>query len=199
MKINAIAHSIIAVTRPRSSLSYLQVGSKKLPQVLNSLGFCASYEEYRLLESSLVNAPHALKYDKNAYIQMVADKADHNVRTIDGKNSVHVMAIITFVTPDSSGNTLNCIPRLKQPLSAQLIAEKGQIKVIPLSTKPKSALNDYKVVKLDSEYLFHYKIQLSTYEFAWVYGKFHPDQSFVGWNGYMEGIKKHNHVFAIYK
>lgn len=51
---------------------------------MNSLGFCCSYDETQLFESSLLAHPQQNVYN-NAYTQFVFDNADHNVNTIDGQ------------------------------------------------------------------------------------------------------------------
>lgn len=74
-------------------------------------------------------------YCGRPFAQLVADNADHNVKTIDGKNSVHLMAIICCVTPSSSVKSSSRIPRLSAPLSAEIIAEKGQLKLTQMPKK----------------------------------------------------------------
>lgn len=71
-KINAIAHGIVAATRPNSFVSSLQVGlatflkrefgSESLVGILNSLGVCVSNEEVELFEKSLANAEQEVNF-----------------------------------------------------------------------------------------------------------------------------------------
>lgn len=99
-KRDSIAHSIISVVRPRSFISPIQLatgiyltrkfGSRLIIDVLNSLGFCASYTNISLYEASAVLNIDK-KFHKNAYVQYVYDNADHNVCTLDGFNTFHSM------------------------------------------------------------------------------------------------------------
>ncbi|KAI4499550.1 hypothetical protein M0802_005446 [Mischocyttarus mexicanus] len=103
----AIAHAIIAATRPSSFVSSVQLGlavmlhkqykSKKLIQILHSLGFCSSYYKLQLFEASILNHDEVLTFHES-YGQEVSDNADHNadhnVSTINGRNTFHAMGSI---------------------------------------------------------------------------------------------------------
>lgn len=133
IKVNAIAQCIISAARPKCAFPCLQVGlsaylmrkfgSKELVQVLNSLGFCSSYDESRLLEASMVDCPQALEISGDIFAQMVADNADHIVNTLDGR-SIHIMAIISCITPASSVRSNRRIPRLSAALTAEDVGKK---------------------------------------------------------------------------
>lgn len=94
-KCTAFARAIISAVRPRSFLSGLQVGlaaflyrkfgSRKLLEVLSSLGFSASYSEVGLFEVSAIMRP-AITIQLNAFSEFVFDNADFNTHTthLDG-------------------------------------------------------------------------------------------------------------------
>ena len=63
-------------------------------------------------------------------VQYVADNVDHNVRTIDGKNTFHGMGIISTITPrNKQGGLRSIIPRRKD-ISTEEIAQIGQINIL---------------------------------------------------------------------
>lgn len=76
----SIAHAIISATRPRSFISSLQVGlaavlnrkygSRVLLNLLSSLGFCATYEEVVLFETSAIMHPQT-HIMSDAFLQFV--------------------------------------------------------------------------------------------------------------------------------
>lgn len=47
---------------------------------------------------------------ENSFLQHIADNADHDTCTFDGKGTFHAMAIIAAVTPGSK-KTKCCVPR----------------------------------------------------------------------------------------
>ena len=52
--------------------------------------------------------------DGNCLVQYVADNVDHNIRTIDGKNTFHGMGIIATKTPrNTHSQTYSVISRRK--------------------------------------------------------------------------------------
>lgn len=73
-------------------------GSKKIINICNSLGFCASYKEAQLYEaSSTFAAPVQIK--PGTFVQFVHDNADFNINTIDGRGTFHYLGSIQIVTP----------------------------------------------------------------------------------------------------
>lgn len=107
-----LAHMIISATRPKSYLSPIMIGlgamfdkiygSRELIQTLNAAGLCASHDKIRLFQASLLNHLESTKKSeiyKDAYTQMVIDNADHDVRTIDGRNTFRVEEGIEILTP----------------------------------------------------------------------------------------------------
>ena len=52
--------------------------------------------------------------DRDCLVQYVADNVDHNIRTIDGKNTFHGMGIIATITPRNTDlQTYSIISRRK--------------------------------------------------------------------------------------
>ena len=106
IKYAAIGQSLIQLARPHSIICPLQValgvelhhktGSEFMVQVLHKFGFSSSIKEVRTLEKSLCDHDpfeqtlHNIKGNP----LYSADNADVNIRTIDGKNTSHVMGMI---------------------------------------------------------------------------------------------------------
>ena len=53
-----------------------------------------------------------LRLEENSVVQHVADNADHNLCTLDGKGTFHGMAIIAAITPQAK-RTYPIVPRVK--------------------------------------------------------------------------------------
>lgn len=198
-KITSIAHNIISAARPRSFLSCLHIGlsaflykkfgSKKLLQALSSLGMCASYEEMQLFESSIVITPQILEYKEDHFTQLIFDNADHNVRTIDGKNTLHVMGGVMCVTPSEKVTTNKCVPRIKKPLTAREITKFGKQNLNTTFTKPKkSGFLGVTVLDLNTDFPIEKKITLAPLDFAWIFSKKNKELNYKGWHGFMESV-----------
>lgn len=99
-KFVAIAHSIINCCRPRSFNStvllslgiYLHrnFGTRRAIDIFSSFGFCASYTDVYVFESSSLLYPQP-QVSRNSFSQFVFDNADFNISTIDGYNTFHSM------------------------------------------------------------------------------------------------------------
>ena len=69
------------------------------------------------------------------FMHHVADNADHNSRTLDGRNTFHGMGIICSVTPAVSSSLT--IPRLEDVSTEDLIRlTEIERKILPSSRKP---------------------------------------------------------------
>ena len=80
--------------RPRALMSLLQIDT------LNSHGFCSSYSEVQQFSRNAAVHHYTDIPDLNGeFVQYAADNVDHNVRTLDGKDTFHGMGIISTVTP----------------------------------------------------------------------------------------------------
>lgn len=93
------------------------------------VGLCASYDEIRLFEASLLlhsGSEEKKEMYKDAYIQMVFDNADNDVRTIDGKNTFHVEGGIKILTPGNVVSGGEPIIRLKRIPKSSVLGEFGK-------------------------------------------------------------------------
>ena len=108
----AVGQAIMQAARPRAIIAPLQLGlglqmhhhfaSKFLIETLNNLGFSSSYSEVMLYErnAAVTADPNNNTLSCGQFIQYTADDIDHNLRTIDGKNTFHGMGIISCITPE---------------------------------------------------------------------------------------------------
>ncbi|GFY61627.1 uncharacterized protein TNIN_202711 [Trichonephila inaurata madagascariensis] len=78
----------------------IRYGSKRLIDVLYSLGFAASYGKTEQYEISTSYHPQTriLSSESGALVQYFGDNADIKDHTLDGNNTLHVMGMIKIVT-----------------------------------------------------------------------------------------------------
>ena len=73
------------------------IGSKWLINELARLGFCISYSEVQhYKQSAMVDTDSGKNsaYENSMFCQFVADNVDHNINTLDGKETFHGMGVI---------------------------------------------------------------------------------------------------------
>ena len=138
----SIGQALIHAARPRSSLPPILFGtaveldhvfgSKWLMIELSRLGFCLSSEEVGRYKQSVVSNEDISDLLKSApnesFSQWSADNNDHNVKTIDGKGSLHAMGIIVSTTGGNFSEMkrgLPSIPRQRRLLASELVRNKG--------------------------------------------------------------------------
>ena len=111
----SIGQCILKATKERSVIPPLMFGlaiemdsvfgSKWLINELYKLGFCVSYDEvlkYKQTVLKATNVNNILSPSlKGCFTQWVGDNIDHNIRTLDGKNTFHGMGVIAISTPSS--------------------------------------------------------------------------------------------------
>ena len=106
-KIATIGQCVIKATRPRNVLPPLQIGlaiqmhhhfrSRYLLDTLSAKGLCASYQEVQNFErvAAVQNGGELNgKVSDDSILLFVGDNVDHNICTLDGKNTFHGMGII---------------------------------------------------------------------------------------------------------
>jgi hypothetical protein len=202
----AIQHSIMSTVRPRSFLSSLGIGlsvhlhrrygSKILIDTLHNLGMCASYKEAVKYESSVtLNAQATINPD--SYLQLVFDNADHNLNTIDGRNTFHAMGGIQCVTPATGITLSDKIPR--SPV-APLASHSGSVglrpvtfyKPPPVSGYSKITIEDLSSLKLkpDNALLFQ------GLDIIWA-ACTEINVNAPGWNGFMEQANRNVKLYDV--
>ena len=104
--------------------------SSFLIHTLFQLGFCKSYGVVQNFQkgAAVDKQDSLLDIDSRngEFLQWSADNVDHNLVTIDGKNSIHIMGIIATVTPGRFADVK--IPR-KTGIISKEIAETSKIEI----------------------------------------------------------------------
>lgn len=159
-------------------------GSKKVINICDSLGFCASYKEATLYEASATfTAPPEIK--PGTFVQFVHDNADFNINTIDGKGTFHFMGSIEIVTPGDGIQSRRPIKRLKILPPESEFAKHGNIplQIYPASTGVGFSKIIIKLSEVEPDIKkFTTNGQLNI---LWTYLKFKNNNKFPGWNGFM--------------
>ena len=139
-KIASIGQAIMQAARPRALIAPLQLGlgvqmhhhfgSRFLVDSLHRHGFCCSYSEVQAYERSaaIKDGVELSIPDGETLVQYVADNVDHNIRTIDGRNTFHGMRIIATITPRNTARPSIFIPR-RCNMSSDEIAAIGAINI----------------------------------------------------------------------
>lgn len=114
VKLASIGQAIMQAAQPRVLMAPLQIGlgvqmhhhfqSKFLIESLYSHGFCSFYDEMKRYEQCASMTEHEIpkNYGPQNFLQYAADNVDHNIRTLDGKNTFHGMGIIGAFTPGTN-------------------------------------------------------------------------------------------------
>ncbi|XP_043269016.1 uncharacterized protein Nepl16 isoform X1 [Venturia canescens] len=209
-KIITAAHILMSSVRPRSFVSPILLGlssmihtkysAKGLIDSLHNIGLCASYSETVRFESSIVNDSGNFNIVSDTYLQFVYDNADHRTATIDGKNTFHCMGGIMCVTPTSSVQFNNNVPRLSRTFSKDI---SGTFGFLPLT--------DYKhnkPFKLDSFTVrnwnekadhINFTIDIGLIDLIYFYGKHTAPKQTPNWHGFMNNYHANNTDFKISK
>lgn len=139
VKLAFIGQAIMQAVRPRALICPLQLGlavdfhnffqSKYAVEVLDACGFGASYSTVVQYERSAALCKGTTFSDgafSDKYcVQYISDNADYNPRTLDGRNTLHVMGMVATVTP--AIKTVTCVPKIK--VSAMEIKKAGAVDI----------------------------------------------------------------------
>lgn len=109
LKVATLGQCIVQMSRPRIVLAPIplglgvqmhhQYGSRFLIDSLNNHGLCESYSEVLNFESSAACFKGTGIPVAGHFGRYIADNVDHNLRTLDGRGTVHAMGIIMTMTP----------------------------------------------------------------------------------------------------
>lgn len=197
-KCNALAHSIITSVRPNSFLSNIQVGlaafiykkcgSRKLLDVLHSMGFCSSYSETVRFEISSAMKPE-VKINRGGFCQFVYDNADFNTQTIDGYHTFHVMGGIYTVAPATAVPADESIPRLTDIPKTKVVGNFGAVSLKHFESAERGeGLKQVKIQDLSNRFSLSENVFPCTSDILWLYSKFKGFPAVPGWNLFMEQV-----------
>ena len=139
LKVCSLGQAIMQATRSRILTAPLQLGlavdmhssfaSRFLIDSLNALGFCSSYNEVLNYQqsASVSQGLDLSEFFPGQWMQYIADNVDHDIRTIDGRNTFHGMGIIAAVTPKT--DVTSVVKRVS--VSADDVASVGRITIKP--------------------------------------------------------------------
>ena len=113
VKQNSIGQCLLYAVRPRSIIPLIPfdlgveidhvIGSKWAITELNRLGFSVSYDEVTRFKQNVVQSTDVEDFilgshEGDSFTQWIADNFDHNIATIDGKQTFHGMGIVSTTT-----------------------------------------------------------------------------------------------------
>ncbi|CAH2085135.1 unnamed protein product [Euphydryas editha] len=193
---DTIAHSIVSFLRPKKFISSLQLaigsyihrktGSKLIIKLLSKLGVCSSYYNIQLHEASAVMNPLVKKMNvENPFVQFVFDNTDHNVKTLDGKETFHCLGGIASYTPEWSISYEGIPVKLKKMPTTQSLVSKHVIPEVPYGTFNGKALESIKFVSTDRLCLGKAPLLPVSYS-AYLWTKFYGISQIPTWKGFME-------------
>ncbi|CAH0555189.1 unnamed protein product [Brassicogethes aeneus] len=207
-KCTSISHAIMASLRERSFSSQLllglsvflhrRYGSKRLLDVLSSLGFAATYCNTVQYEISTIYhpQPHILSSESGALVQFVGDNADININTLDGNNTLHVMGMIKIITPKEAVLYSERIQKCTTKPSAKELAAISHVSLQAYETPVIPGYSKIQVENLHGDLEVLTQKRLNEVDFLWLYGKWKNNSSLPGWNGYLQQITSNNKDFS---
>ena len=157
MKISAIGQAIIQAARPRAVLAPLQLAfgmqmhhhfrSRYLIESLHNLG--SSYKEILKFERSsamISGAELEELLEDGSSVKFSADNVDHNICTIDGRNTFHGMGMIASVTKGKFNSKE--VPRIT--VSDNELLKKSAVPILPFKDR-KDLLKGLKYLSPEAE------------------------------------------------
>ena len=187
----SIGQSIMSATCPRAFLSPLQVGlcitldqkygHRDLIDLLFKFGFCSSYAESGMFKrnAAVTQGVDVGELTTNAVLHLIADNVDHNAKTLDGEEVIHMMGQMGAVTP--ARQTKKVIQRAKVTLDD--IRKIGQHKII-FQKDPKAVLSKLTYPSIQA---YHPDMLNARIDLMWQVSM-HVSQPQPLWSGYMQSI-----------
>lgn len=178
-------------------MMHRKYGSKDLIDSFANIGLCASYDETKRFEASILHDPQNHTCFEDTYIQYAFDNADHNTCTIDGKNTFHAMGGIKIATPADTVTTKHTIARLEKLPKANAVGTFGFIPLQIFDRKASLGLKKIKIMNVfeaDSTE----SCTFSMADFIWLFSKYSNNFS-KGWNSYMEEFHSESFSYNVSK
>ena len=206
LKQAAIGQCLIKAMRPYNVIPPLlfalaveidhTVGSKGLINTASKLGYALGSEEIRRFKQSVASAENGEEGDSSddsflaQFLQWIADNADHNAQTLDGKDTFHLMGIIECGTYTTAPMPKR-IKRIKEMLKSEDVVNHHRIKIYryeypevrALSKLVLQPINDivlgsiYSKISLNIDILWHT---------AGIFRQSERQGPRPSWNGYMD-------------
>jgi hypothetical protein len=201
LKRTAIAQSLTQAARPRTSLMPLpfafgvhldRYSSADLIKETSRLGFCISYDEVTRYKQAALKSKLQVTNDmsnvKPIFVQYIADNVDHNVRTIDGKGTLHAMGIISALVFKAgySFRTTQLVPRLSKRLTASEVCKEDVITYSTFIKAPGHALAELKLSSLLSLVTPVTLPATANVSLIWSAGSVFDNTGRTNWSGFMQ-------------
>ncbi|CAH2101247.1 unnamed protein product [Euphydryas editha] len=122
---------------------------------------------------------------ENSFVQFVFDNTDHNVKTLDGKETCHCLGGIASYTPEWSISYEGIPVKLKKMPTTQSLVSKHVIPEVPYGTFNGKALESIKFVSTDQLCLGKALLLPVSYS-AYLWTKFFGISQIPTWKGFME-------------
>jgi hypothetical protein len=201
LKQNAIAQAIVQASRPRSAILPILFGlgvdldahgSANLIREVSRLGFCISYDEVvRFKQSATVRNQSPLfagQEPKPIFVQYAADNVDCNLRTLDGKGTVHALGIISasVFAHGQFSDIADKIPRVATRLTARVVSQSDAVAISPFNKNPGCSLAYF---VFQSVHSLHRPITLPSVcnvDLLWNAGFAVREAARPNWSGYMQ-------------
>ena len=201
----SIGQSIVFSMRPRSVIPPIifglgveldqAFGSRWLLDDLYKLGFSISYTEVTRYKQNVMqtNNVEDIILDSDSasnFTQWVGDNVDHNISTLDGKNTFHGMGIISATTGRFGLEKIpqrKPIPRNKLLKANAAIANKG-VKIVHYVSSDKPGLFATKFSSLESLQLSYTCSLGFDYDLVWYSGYYCRNMKNLrpSWSGFMQ-------------
>ena len=200
----SIGQAIVHATRPRSSIPPILFGvgvemdhvfgSKWLLNELGKLGFTVSSDEVTRYKQAVVESENVTNFLDNyfpgSFTQFSADNVDHNVRSLNGKDTLHAMGIVASTTHMRGSSLLmNLHPIKRQKIKR--VTEVIKNKEIEIKTYITPQISGLSMVKLKplGELLYPYTLPPDlSMNLIWHMSIFFQRNERPNWSGYMTNV-----------
>ena len=204
LKQKSIGQAIVQAAKPKSAIMPILFGlaveldhvfgSKWLLDELYQLGFCSTYTEVsRFKQSAMVTedaTQNELSFQPGTFSQHVADNVDHNLCTLDGKNTFHGMGIIQV---SSSNDTVSREEKSIKRFGLKRVSSVTENKGIPIEQyiEESGNIRSTIVFKALGELKFNFDIKLQrNIDLLWEMSFLFTEASRPGWSGFMQVYRK---------
>ena len=202
LKQASLGQGIVQAVRPRSCLPPILLGigvdvdhvlgSRWLLDYLSRFGFSVTYDEIkRFKQSVLKNDSTEVRIDEGAFAQWSADNDDHNIRTLNGKGSLHAMGIICSITSKSSTSMFQTqVLKREKVMKVREICKGRAIQIKEYIPSEATSLSKLKFQELTCLRSIPIVVQNSRIDYLWDSAVFFRQYELPNWSGYMTNISR---------
>ncbi|CAH2009827.1 unnamed protein product [Acanthoscelides obtectus] len=140
-------------------------------------------EKNRFQASTIVNPPRLII--EKPFVQFVFDNTDHNVRTLDGRETFHCLGGIQVYTPEHEITQCGSVEKLTEMPSANILAKQEQIPIFPYVEPPKEGLKLIEFIDTNLLTMVDMPLFPPTYS-TYLWAKYVDPENVPAWRGFME-------------